>query len=350
MRNYQKHVVVLLISVFIGGFVAINAGQDQNFDLYNYHYVNPHSLLHNRVERDIGTGELESYENPTPDISSYLLITHLSPRAAAGALGMIQGLNIWVIFEIMLLLLRRVKAKPTAKVLVAVGVAIASFFGAASLSEVGNTMGDNLESIFVLLGVWGLLYSFGRGPKFNPTLIRVIAFALAGAAAGLKLTNAVYVVGLLAASLVIEGSFQHRIKQGVINAFAALFGMLGSAGFWYLKMWQLFRNPIFPLYNGIFKSPYYQPINFVDKRWHPTSLGRAILYPYDIMSKQSISSEIAFKDPRLAVAFSLLILLIVVVGARKIMHKKLVPNWSRECTAFCVFFVFSYRLNYFVSS
>ena len=39
MRKYQKHIVILIISVLIGGFVAVHAGQDQNFDLLNYHYV-----------------------------------------------------------------------------------------------------------------------------------------------------------------------------------------------------------------------------------------------------------------------------------------------------------------------
>ena len=84
--------------------MAIHQGQDMNFDLLNYHYDNPYSFLHDRTMKDIAPGELESYVNPALDVPSYLAITHLKPRAAAGVLGMMQGLSIWIVFEITLLI------------------------------------------------------------------------------------------------------------------------------------------------------------------------------------------------------------------------------------------------------
>lgn len=345
MLKYQKHIIVFALSIFIGGFVAINAGQDQNFDLLNYHYVNPHSFLENRVEYNVALGELQSYANPLPDVPSYLLISHLSPRAAAGVLGMIQGLNIWVIFEIMLVLLKRVKAKQSAKILVATGVSVASFFGAASASEVGGTMGDNMTSIFVLLGLLLMLCSFQEPkPQINTRVIRVGAYMLVGIAAGLKLTNIVYGIGIGLAGLLIEGSVKKKIQESILHVSSFLIGVLLVAGYWYIKMWQLFRNPIFPFYNNVFKSEYYFPVNFVDKRWLPTSFGQTLLYPFNIVSEQTISSELPFKDPRLSVVFSLAVLLIIVGIIRKLLHKKVLPNWTTQYSVFWVFFLVSYIL------
>lgn len=35
----------------------------------------------------------------------------------------------------------------------------------------------------------------------------------------------------------------------------------------YLVAWKITGNPLFPLYNGIFRSPYFPPVNFADTRW-----------------------------------------------------------------------------------
>ena len=35
----------------------------------------------------------------------------------------------------------------------------------------------------------------------------------------------------------------------------------------YLTAWRVARNPFFPMYNGVFKSPFFPPVNFEDLRW-----------------------------------------------------------------------------------
>ncbi|HTE57625.1 MAG TPA: hypothetical protein VK694_02690 [Verrucomicrobiae bacterium] len=345
LKKYGIHIFALVVAVGIGGFMAARLGQDINFDLQNYHYANPHIFLNDRIEHDIAIGELESYANPLPDIPGYLLISHVRPRIAATGLGMIQGLNIFLIFEIVLLLLPRKRIWSWQRWAVALFVGILSFFGAGNISEVGNTMGDNLASLFVLGGLLLLLFSFSR-PKVWPSqrLVRLAAYFVIGAGVGLKLTGVIYALALLAAGLLVEGSWVKKIKEGFFHGLAIGIGTLLTGGFWYLKLWQLFKSPIFPFYNAVFQSPYYPAKNFEDVRWIPKSLLHAVFAPFYYASKQALSSEIPFKDPRLAVAYTALVVLVGYFVVRKwvLKEKTSLPRWSKPHTAFWIFVVVSF--------
>jgi len=243
------------------------------------------------------------------------------------------------------LLLKRLKTKDTVKVLLALFIAVLSFFSAANLSEVGNTMGDNISSILVLSALWCLLYSVVKPePARSARLLRLAAYFLAGTAVGLKLTTAVYAVGLLAAGLALGGSWMQKLKASVVHGGAVLAGVLVASGFWYLKIWGLFKNPIFPFYNDVFDSPYYPSVNFVDVRWIPTSIGRAFLAPFYYAHEQAISSEIPFRDPRLAVVYGLLVVLVIFLALNKFVFKKrrILPRWPKEYTVFWIFFIVAY--------
>ena len=344
MKKYWPHIAALVIAMLIGGSTSLKLGQDINYDLLNYHYNNPHALLHNQVERNIAVGGIVSYENPLRDVPGYLLISTLSPKKAGVALGMIHGINMWLIFEIVLLLFARFKAKYSLKVLLAAFVGILSFYGAGNISVVGSTMGDNLTSIFVLSGLLLLLYSFHKPAACSPQLLRLAAYLLVGISVGLKLTNVVYAVALLLAGLVIEGRPWERLKQAALHASALLAGIIAIAGFWYVKLLLVFQNPIFPFYNAVFRSEYYPESNFIDARWTATSFWQGITEPFSYGKMQAISSEIPFRDPRLGVTLSLLLLLATFYAVRRWIFKKKAPlaYWSRQHSILLIFFVVSY--------
>jgi hypothetical protein len=346
-RPITAHLAMCVLAIGIGGFTAVNSLQDINFDLRNYHYSGPYEFLHGRLSTDYNSGGLETYENPLADIPGYLFISHASPRAAAGMLGMLQGVNIWLVFEIGLLLIASVKARMRYKVLIVALIAIASFFGAGNASEVGNTMGDNIVGIAVLSALGLMLASVRPKEQRGISRLRIAAFVVMGIAMALKLTNVIYGVGLLAASLLLNGSLVWRLKRSVVCAGCMIVGLLVAGGFWYVKLWTMFKNPIFPYYNHLFKSPYYQSINFTDTRWHPHSVAQAIFYPFSFWKEQSFVSELPFKDPRLAILYVLLMLVAVVWLVYRLVLKKRWPArglWSKRHTIFFVFLILSYAL------
>jgi len=294
--------------------LAYHKGQDLNWDLLNYHYYDGYAFVHDRLSYDLQPAQFQTYDNPLMDVPGYLLIAHLHPAVASMVIGATQGINLWIIFEISLLLLSRIIRKRSQAYVVSFGIASFSIFGAAFNSELGNTMGDSLTSILCLSALFFLMRALDIGTKTKPhktgakvsLLLRIAAFILVGLAVGLKLTNAVYAVSLLAAGMLVRGGWAYKLKQAAIHVGVAGAAMAVSSGFWYWRLWQMFKNPVFPFYNGIFHSPYYAPVDFHDDRWFPPTLLGKIFYPFTFAHTQSVAADVPFRDPRFAVLFIVL--------------------------------------------
>ena len=93
---------------------------------------------------------------------------------------------------------------------------------------------------------------------------------LAGAAlcAAVKLPAAALGV-LLIVALVLRVGLRGVLPQrkGALWAALALLILGWVALHNYAFAWRVTGNPVFPLYNGIFRSPYYSPENFIDTAW-----------------------------------------------------------------------------------
>ena len=100
--------IFLLISILLPtlfGIIAITLGQDNFWDLRNYHYYNPYALMHGRFLTDIQVSQLQTYFNPTLDLLFYSLIENFHPKVATFLMAFIQGINgplIMVLFFILL--------------------------------------------------------------------------------------------------------------------------------------------------------------------------------------------------------------------------------------------------------
>src|SRR6185437_13867977 len=61
------HLLPFAIFCIMGGAVAVQAGQDQNWDLQNYHYYVPYAFFHHRQGFDFAVSGIETYDNPLLD-------------------------------------------------------------------------------------------------------------------------------------------------------------------------------------------------------------------------------------------------------------------------------------------
>lgn len=79
--------------------------------------------------------------------------------------------------------------------------------------------------------------------------------------------------GLLLAPLFFALLYYNRSKfddfrtKGKIRLFLVTLAAITLALFFYGVAWLKTGNPFFPFYNGIFKSPYWDAVNFLDGRW-----------------------------------------------------------------------------------
>ncbi|MEA2863761.1 MAG: hypothetical protein QOC84_1717 [Bradyrhizobium sp.] len=167
--------------------------------------------------------------------------------------------------------------------------------GPMTLSEVGTSFSDILTALPVLAG-----FTLALRER------HLLAGLLLGAAVGLKLTNIVYALGAAAAVLVA----QRPLRPTISLALGGAIGGVATGGAWSLMLWHETGNPVFPLFNGIFRSGELWPVSILDTQFLPRNLWDALAYPIYWMLGDNRGSEYPFRDARFAVAMALFLLCI----------------------------------------
>ena len=327
-----------LLMPVVFGLLALRYGQDVNWDLQNYHRYNPYALLNGRIGFDLAPAQWQSYFNPALDLVYYGLITALPAPAAGFIMGALHGLNFVLVLGIARCLMQPGAAPGLpAPLRLPLLLALAGCLGPGFLSELGNSMGDNMTALCVLGSLFTVLARWER-----PALVG--AGLLMGVGVGLKLTNATYALALCLALVAGCGPLWSRVAAGFRFGVGVLAGIAASAGFWYWKMWQVFGNPLFPQFNNWFHGPLAAPIGVGDTNWLPKGLGEKLLWPFIFTLHPGRVTEIALHQiiwPILYVAFCFLALRKLRAA---ILGADTVPPLSPQARAFLVFFALSYLI------
>ncbi|MHA4869357.1 hypothetical protein ACXZ1M_16820 [Duganella sp. PWIR1] len=291
---------MLLVPALLG-LLSLASGQDDGWDMRNYHLYNVHALLNGRIGFDLSPAGFQSYFNPTLDLPYYYLNQWLPPRAVGFVLGALHGLAFVLLYGIARQLLGVAAPRRVVVLLAAAGLCAPGF-----LSELGNTMGDNLSALPVLASLYLVLRGWDtlaqRSAPTSPALsllpaLRVLLAAgvAMGLGAGLKLTNALYAVALCATLLSVPLPWWQRLRLSLLFGIGVLGGMAVSGGWWFLKMWQTFGNPVFPQFNNIFRSPLAPEQGVIDVFFRPQGVLENLLWPFIFMFNTRRVSEIPLK-------------------------------------------------------
>lgn len=281
------------------GLLSVLLGQDDGWDMKNYHLYNPFALLNGRIGVDLAPGQWQSYFNPTLDVLYYLLAKYLPGPAVGFIMGALHGLN----FVLVLAIARLVPARlaPAERYRVPLLLAVCGACGVGFLSELGNSMGDNMTSLLVLASVWLLLRGWdtlhdARHGGTAATVLVVGAGFLMGLGTGLKLTNATYAVGLCLALFTVGAGWAVRLRLAFLFGIGVLAGMALTAGWWFAVMWQAFGNPLFPQFNNLFNSPLAQAHGVIDDFHVPKNLWEALAWPIVFTLHFERVSELVFRQ------------------------------------------------------
>lgn len=270
--------------------VMLVLGADKNWDLANYHLYNPHAWLTGRYATDIAPAQIQTWHSPLLDLPLYLLV-----RADAHSLLISVWLTIPAIVALLAgtHVLQRLLDRPLhAWELVAFTLAAAS--GAAFFPGIGTTLNDSFVAA-------GLLVSLTLVLRAQPAWwVWLLAGAIAGFTAGLKLTALLYCIGLFAATLA-SGSPRALPARVLALGVGGLAGFLLSYLPWGLYLWETHGNPMFPYFNNVFRSPDLPPEAWADERFRPKTLVDALLVPVRLLGTTSRYSEAAIRDPRLLI-------------------------------------------------
>lgn len=246
----------IVVPVFFGTMVLV-LGQDADWDLLNYHFYDPYAWITGHVVQNIAPAGLQSYYNPFLDVPFYYIIRYWPARIAGFTIGAVQGLN----FILILAIVRRALPIPSRvhSAWTQILIAFAGLLGAQNIGELGTLMGDNITSLFVFGSLLGIFWSLDHSTRRRRILGLFLSGIIMGLGAGLKLTNSTYAVGACVALLLPAlpgGRFTNRFLLAFDYGVGVLAGMGATGGYWFYKMWAVYRNPLFPYWNNWFRSPY----------------------------------------------------------------------------------------------
>lgn len=300
------------------GLLSLALGQDENWDLKNYHAYNPYALINGRVGFDLSPGQWQSYFNPTLDLLYYGLNALLPAPAAGFAMGVLHGLNFVLVLGIAGLLLPGLGS--TDRYRLPLLLAMAGVLGVGFLSGVGNSMGDNMIAVFVLLSLYLVLRHWPRWSAWSAASLGWMALAglVMGLGTGLKLTNATYALALCLALLTLEGSWWQRLRLPLVFGMAVLAGLAITAGHWFLTMWQVFGNPLFPQLNTIFHSPLAAEYGVLDLGHLPHDFTEALLWPFVFTLHFNRVSEVILRQCIWPLVYLLFAALLVKLAAERL--------------------------------
>jgi hypothetical protein len=304
--------------LLVSGAASLWLGQDVSFDLLNYHFYVGYAFVEGRLALDLAPVGPASYVNPLLDAVHYLGITRLPPPLFGFLLGAVHGLNPALVF---LIGLRLFGPGDDGRLLALLAGGLAGT-GANAIALLGTTFGDTLASI---PGLLALLLLLGREEAGEERIAPVSAarilwaFFLAGAATGLKLTMATYVVALAATLLLVLWHRRARTLGALLAVPGSILGFLATGGFWCLRLWRMFGNPIFPFANYFFRSPYFSDPEARDLRWAAVTLRDYLSPPLDMARGETHGIlEMEFRDWRfLLVALALLSWLLLRLARRR---------------------------------
>jgi hypothetical protein len=272
-------------------------GKDMAWDTLNYHFYAGFSAVNDRFSQDYFAAGAPSYFNPYAYLPFYALVRGgLSSLEISSALAIVHSVILWLTFELAI----SVCPSDDRRMQMAYGVCAAAmaFFNPILVQQIGSSFADITTGELVLAG-WLLLAHAVRAPHAARV---VCAGLLLGAAAALKPTNAVHALAGCALLIMLPRTLYGRIRYGLGLIIALGLGFAAVAAPWSYRLEQMFGNPMFPLMNGVFRSPEITTEPLRHFRFIPESFADALWRPFAIADPiPMVQEELTAPDLRYAV-------------------------------------------------
>src|SRR5207248_311222 len=121
---------------------------------------------------------------------------------------------------------------------------------------------------------------------------------------GLKLTSASYAVGLCVALLAQPPTRTRAVRNAAAFGVAVIAGTLLSSGHWMWTLYTHFESPLFPYFNDIFRSPWWDAQRIVDPRFGPHTILGWLAFPLPLFGLSAdYVTEAPFRDWRLPLIY-----------------------------------------------
>jgi hypothetical protein len=302
---YRWHVYGACVALAIACNYVL--GKDMAWDTLNYHLYSGFSALNDRFGQDYFAAGPPTYFNPYAYVPFYAMVhAGLPALAICSVFAAVHSMILWLTFELGVTVCPSEDARSR---LLAGGCAVAlAFMNPVLMQEIGSCFADITTAEMALAG-WVLLASAIRVPRTS----RVIwAGLILGAASALKLSNLLPAASAFAMLIMLPLSWRGRIRNGFLYGISLGIGFVIAAAPWSYRLEKMFGNPLFPLFNNVFRSPEFTTEPMVHHRFIPGSIGEALWRPFAMINPmRMIHEEPSAPDPRYAILIGLVILLLL---------------------------------------
>jgi hypothetical protein len=283
-------------------------GKDMAWDTLNYHLYSGFSALNNRFNQDYFAAGALAYLNPYAYIPFYAMVrAGLPALVICSIFAAAHSVILWLTFELGVAVCPSQDGR-TRLFAGCCAVALA-FMNPILMQQIGSCFAD-ITTAELALGGWLLLASAVRMPRIS----RVIyAGLILGAASALKLSNALSAISALAMLAMLPLGWLGKIRQALLYGISLGIGFAVVAAPWSFRLAKAFGNPMFPMFNSVFRSPEASTDPAASTfRFIPASLGEALWRPFAMIDPvRMVHEELSAPDLRYALLIALIILLVL---------------------------------------
>ena len=289
MTKTAENILLFLMFLIAGGIYCALIQQEIWWDFFNYHYYNGWAFWTGQTFKNIAPAGAHSYFNPLLDLYTYFLVSHFNESSHLIYFG--QGLWLGALWFITLKLILLILPNQTK--LEKMACLIAFFFSILSYSifrQAGTSTNEIPVAVLFLSGCyWLLKYLYQTDQRSKPLLMG--SGLIIGMTCGLKMTVIPMAVALGLFLLFYYRHLKSPIKTYLLWGFSGIIGYLITNGFWMFLLWSHFKNPFFPFFNNIFKSPFALPVYIRDKFYDPPDIWGYFSLPWDLMNYNFTASD-----------------------------------------------------------
>jgi hypothetical protein len=283
-------------------------GKDMAWDTLNYHLYLGFSALNNRFGQDYFAAGPLVYLNPYAYIPFYAMVrAGLPALAICSIFAAVHSIILWLTFELGVTVCPSEDRRT--RVFAGSCAVVLAFMNPILMQQIGSCFAD-ITTAELALGGWLLLASAVRMPRISRVIYAGLIF---GAASALKLSNALSAVSALAMLAMLPLGWRGRIRHGLLYGISVGIGFAVVAAPWSFRLAKVFGNPMFPLFNSIFRSPEASTDPMASAyRFIPESIGDALWRPFAMIDPvRMVHEELSAPDPRYALLIALIILLVL---------------------------------------
>lgn len=272
-NDFIKLALFIALACIMGAYLRF----EQWFDFFNYHYYNAWAFLNDRLGHDIVPAFVNTFFSPFIELPSYFLINIFNehPVIYSVVMAVPYGFLLFITFKTICMYFDTDNLN--GKIMAGTALCL-SIAGENTFSQISSTTHEIPLAVLVLVAFYMLLKDISAERLFRKRTY-ILSGLLLGIAAGLKLTFGLYA----AATGITLILFYRRLEKP--KTLIALFTLAGTAGFlmthgyWSWILWKNYQNPLFPFYNSIFHSPFWDPENYTDTRYFDKPLAAIVFYP-----------------------------------------------------------------------